>query len=334
MRWIINYMNCVKKYMSKRILITGINGMDGTFMSKLLLDKGYNVFGLTRKVVTNKKKDVEYVLGDLSDTSSLYSCLDYVKPDEIYNLGAESQIKPSWDDPKKHLLVNGVSIVDFLEYIKNESPKTKLFNAGSAEMFGYTQESPQTENTKILSRNPYGSVKVYAYDMVRHYREKYNIFGCTGILYNHESELRGLEMVSRKITNGVAKISLGLSNKITLGDLDVIRDWGYVSDYCEAMWMILHHDRPDDYIISSGIPKTIKDFLDSAFNVVGINDWSKYVGVDKRFVRPIEKYPLVGDNTKLKSIGWSPKTSFNKMVKTMVLYDIKELKNEENNISV
>jgi len=319
-------MNCVKKYMSKRILITGINGMDGTFMSKLLLDKGYNVFGLTRKVVTNKKKDVEYVLGDLSDTSSLYSCLDYVKPDEIYNLGAESQIKPSWDDPKQHLLVNGVSIVDFLEYIKNESPKTKLFNAGSAEMFGYTQDSPQTENTKILPRNPYGSVKVYAYDMIRHYREKYNIFGCTGILYNHESELRGLEMVSRKITNGVAKIHLGLTDKITLGNLDAIRDWGYAGDFVNAMWMILQHDKPDDYIISTGISRTIREFLDISFNVIGINDWSNYIIIDKNFIRPQESFPLVGDNSKLKSLGWSPEISFHKMIKEMVLNDINKLK--------
>ena len=320
--------------MDKRVLITGINGMDGTFMAHFLLNKGYKVFGLTRKEVLNKKVGIEYVLGDLSDTDSLYRCLDYVNPNEIYNLGAEAQIKPSWDDPKKHLQVNGISIVDFLEYVRTKSPHTKLFNAGSSEMFGYTQESPQTEETKFSPRNPYGSVKIYAHDMIKHYRSHYSIFGCTGILYNHESELRGLQMVTRKITNGVAKISLGLSDKITLGNLDAIRDWGYVLDYCEAMWMILQHDKSDDYIISSGDPKTIKDFLDSAFKVVGVGDWSEYVGIDERFVRPVEEYPLVGDNTRLKNIGWSPRTSFDKMIETMVLHDIKELKNEENNISV
>jgi GDPmannose 4,6-dehydratase len=318
----------------KTILITGINGMDGTFMAQFLLGKGYKVFGLTRKEIPNPIVGVTYVFGDLLDTESLYRCLDSVKPDEIYNLGAEAQIKPSWVNPKQHLHVNGISIVDFLEYIRTKSPHTKLFNAGSAEMFGYTQESPQTENTKFSPRNPYGSVKIYAHDMIKHYRSQYGVFACTGILYNHESELRGLEMVTRKITNGVAKISLGLSNKITLGNLDAIRDWGYVLDYCEAMWMTLQHDKSDEYIISSGVPKTIKDFLDSAFKVVGIEDWSSFVGIDERFVRPVEKFPLVGDNTKLKNIGWSPRTSFDKMVEIMVLHDIKELKNEENNISM
>jgi GDPmannose 4,6-dehydratase len=320
--------------MSKKVLITGINGMDGTFMAQFLLDKDYEVFGLTRKEISNPIIGVTYVFGDLSDTESLYRCLDSVKPDEIYNLGAEAQIKPSWDNPKQHLQVNGVSIVDFLEYIRTKSPNTKLFNAGSAEMFGYTQEFPQTENTKFLPRNPYGSVKIYAHDMVKHYRNQYGVFGCTGILYNHESELRGVQMVTRKITNGVAKISLGLSDKITLGNLDTIRDWGYVLDYCEAMWMMLQQDTSDDYIISSGTPRTIKDFLDSAFNVVGISDWSEYVGVDDRFVRPVEEFPLVGDNTKLKNIGWSPKTSFDEMVRIMVSHDLKILENEEDNISV
>ena len=312
--------------MIKKVLITGINGMDGTFMAQFLLNKGYEIFGLTRKKPPNPIKGVKYVLGDLSNTESLHSCLGSVKPNEIYNLGAESQIKPSWDRPKQHLQVNGISIIDFLEYIRTKSPHTKLFNAGSAEMFGFAQESPQTENTKFSPRNPYGSVKVYAHDMVRHYRNEYNIFGCSGILYNHESELRGLQMVTRKITNGVAKISLGLSNKIMLGNLDAIRDWGYVLDYCEAMWMILQHDKSDDYIISSGVPKTIKDFLDSAFKVVGINEWSQFIDINKQFIRPLEEFPLVGDNTKLKTIGWTPKTTFNKMVKTMVLYDIKKLK--------
>lgn len=312
--------------MDKRVLITGINGMGGTFMSQLLLDKGYRVFGLTRRRYNPRRDGVEYVIGDLLDTESLHRCLDYVNPDEIYNLGAESQIRPSWVDTKRHLQVNGISIIDFLEYIRTKSPYIKLFNAGSSEMFGYTNESPQTEDTKFAPRNPYGSVKILAHDMIKHYRLEYDIFGCTGILYNHESNLRGVQVVTRKITNGVARISLGLSSKITLGNLDAIRDWGYVLDYCEAMWMILQQSQSDDYIISSGISRTVKDFLDSAFNVVGINDWSKYVEVDERFVRPIEKYPLVGDNTKLKSIGWVPKTSFNKMVETMVLYDIQKLK--------
>jgi len=329
MKWIINYMNYVKKYMSKKVLITGICGMDGSFMADFLLKKGYDVFGMSHKKNKNKIKNVTYINGDLSDINSLQKCLNNVKPDEIYNLGGESKIDPSWKNPKKHLMINGVSVLHFLEYIKNESPTTKLFNAGSSEMFGYPQESPQNENTKFSPRNPYGSIKVYAYDMIRHYREKYGVFGCTGILYNHESELRDLKMVSRKITNGVAKIHLGLSNKIVLGNLEFIRDWGYVLDYVEAMWMILQQERPKDYVISSNVPRTIKDFLDIAFKTIDICDWSPYVDVDKKYIRVEEKHPLVGDNSELKKIGWSPKTSFNNMKKKMVLNDIKILKNEK-----
>lgn len=322
--------------MTKKALITGINGMDGRLLAKVLLDKGYTVVGMSRngKPSNDSIDNVIYLYGDLFDSSSIIDILTLVEPDEIYNLGAQSAIKPSWGNPKYTLQVNGVIIVDILEWIKEKSPKTKLFNAASSEMFGYTNESPQTEDTKLYPRNPYGSAKIYAHNMIRHYREEYGIFACSGILYNHESTLRDISMVTRKITNGVAKIHLGLSDNIELGNLDAVRDWGYASDYCEGMWTILQHDKADDYIISSGVSRTIKDFLDVAFSVVGITSWDKYVTINEKFVRPVESFTLVGDNSKLKSIGWKPKTTFEEMLREMVSFDIEKINYDKDNIPV
>ena len=309
----------------KKAIVTGINGMDGRFMAKLLLGKGYEVYGLARTSLSFETAGVKYIYGDLANSEDISKLIMRVEPDEIYNLGAQSHIKLSWSDPKYTLLVNGASVIDFMDCIRRKFPYTKFFNAASSEIFGYPMESPQCEETKLNPRNPYGTAKLYAYNMVKHYREKYGIFACSGILFNHESELRSLNMVTRKITNSVARIHLGLTDKIILGDLDATRDWGYAGDYVNAMWMILHHKKADDYVISTGKSRTIKDFLDTAFSVVGISDWNKYVTIDSNLKRHKEKVSLVGDCSKLKRIGWRTITSFNDMVTKMVMYDIKEL---------
>jgi GDPmannose 4,6-dehydratase len=326
------YELCVKIYgMKKKVLITGINGQDGRYLAEFLLDKGYTVVGVAKWEVPEDKQigDVEYEYCDLmGDPQSLYDILQEHKPDEIYNLAAQSAIAPSWTDPIPTLKINCEAVLHILDYINYVSPETRFFNAASAEMFGYATESPQTENSQLRPRNPYGSTKVLAHNMIGQYRKEDDLFVCSGILYNHESRFRDISMVTRKITNGVAKIHLGLSDNIELGNLDAVRDWGYAPDYCEAMWKILQHDTPDDYIISSGKGRTIEDFLTAAFDVVGITDWKKYVTVNEKFVRPVEPFTLIGDNSKLRGIGWEPETRFEDMVELMVKSDIKRLNNE------
>ena len=324
------YDLCVKIYgqSTKKALITGINGQDGRYLAEFLLDKGYTVVGVARWEVPEDKQiaGVEYVYCDLmEEPQSIHEILSDTKPDEIYNLAAQSAIAPSWIDPIPTMKINCEAVLYILDYINYVSEDTRFFNAASAEMFGYATESPQTENSQLRPRNPYGSTKVLAHNMIGQYRKEDDLFVCSGILYNHESRFRDISMVTRKITNGVAKIHLGLSDNIELGNLDAVRDWGYAPDYCEAMWKILQHDTPDDYIISSGKGRTIEDFLGVAFDVIGITDWKKYVTVNEKFVRPVEPFTLIGDNSKLKGIGWEPETIFEDMVELMVKFDIKEL---------
>lgn len=320
--------------MGKKALITGISGMDGSLLANNLVERGYSVTGMSRNGVPIDKQveGVIYLVGDLIDARSAVDILTMVRPDEIYNLAAQSAIRPSWEDPIYTNRVNGEAIVNMLEYIRLRAPETRFFNAASSEMFGYTTESPQTEETKLNPRNPYGASKVYAHNMIRLYREEYGLFVCSGILYNHESTLRNINMVTRKITSGVAGIYKGTINNIELGNLDAVRDWGYAPDYCEAMRVILQHDKADDYIISSGEGNTIKDFLDAAFKVIGITSWEKYVTVNKKFIRPVETFTLVGDNSKLRDIGWKPKTTFEEMVEIMVKFDIELINYDKDNI--
>lgn len=314
---------------SKTALITGITGMDGKLLTKFLLSKGYKIFGLYRN---NPKKNlikidgITYIESDLSNLDSLNELFFNYYFDEIYNLGAQTFINSSWEDPEYTLNVNCSSIIKLLNYIKDYSPTTKFFNASSSEIFAGTSESPQTENTPYLPNNPYGTSKTFANNLIKNYRENYGIFACSGILYTHEDVTRNEYYVSKKIANGVAKIHLKLSDNISLGDIDSTRDWLSAKDAVLAMWMILQEETPNDFIISSGVSRTIKEFLSSAFNSVGINDWEKYIIKDENLIRPKQNTLIVGDNSRLTSIGWKPIFSFNNMVRELVSYEIEILK--------
>ena len=321
----------------KRALITGVNGMDGSHLADLLLEKGYEVFGMERRTSTPNRTNtkhlegkINFISGDLTDQNSLLRCLRESDPQEIYNLGAQSFVGESWNTPDQTSEVNGMGVLRMLEAIREDGEERKFYQASTSEMFGKVQETPQTELTPFYPRSPYGVSKLYGHWITKNYRESYDIFASTGILFNHESERRGIEFVTRKITDGVAKIHLGLQDKITLGNLDAKRDWGYAPDYVEAMWLILQQDEPDDYVISTGETHSIREFLDLAFQHIGITDWKKYVGQDPRYMRPAEVDLLRGDSTKaFDELGWKPKTSFNDLVGKMVKGDIERLKNEK-----
>tara|TARA_R110001592_G_scaffold19215_5_gene78939 strand:- start:279 stop:1250 length:972 start_codon:yes stop_codon:yes gene_type:complete len=320
----------------KRALITGVNGMDGSHLADLLLEKGYEVFGMERRTSTPNRTNtkhlegkINFISGDLTDQNSLLRCLRESDPQEIYNLGAQSFVGESWNTPDQTSEVNGMGVLRMLEAIREDGEERKFYQASTSEMFGKVQETPQTELTPFYPRSPYGVSKLYGHWITKNYRESYDIFASTGILFNHESERRGIEFVTRKITDGVAKIHLGLQDKITLGNLDAKRDWGYAPDYVEAMWLILQQDEPGDYVISTGETHSIREFLDLAFQHIGITDWKKYVGQDPRYMRPAEVDLLRGDSTKaFDELGWKPKTSFNELVGKMVKGDIERLKNE------
>jgi GDPmannose 4,6-dehydratase len=320
--------------MSKKALITGINGMDGSHLADLLLKKGYEVFGLERRSsVKNRtntshlENDIVMLTGDLTDQNSLMRALKESNPDEVYNLAAQSFVGESWNTPEQTSDVTGLGALRMLEAIREYGKDLKFYQASSSEMFGRMVENPAKETTPFYPRSPYGVAKLYAHWITKNYRESYDMYNCSGILFNHESERRGLEFVTRKISDGVAKIHLGLADHITLGNLDAKRDWGYAPDYAEAMWLMLQQDEPDDYVVASGTTHSIRDFLTLAFNHIGINDWSTYIKQDPRFMRPAEVDVLLGDATKAKNkLGWTPKTSFEKLVKIMVDSDINKLK--------
>jgi len=321
----------------KSALITGINGMDGSHLADLLLSKGYQVYGLERrssvKNRTNTKHlegKITFLTGDLTDQNSLMRALKQANPDEVYNLAAQSFVGESWNTPEQTSDVTGLGALRMLEAIREYGKKIKFYQASSSEMFGRMVENPAKETTPFYPRSPYGVSKLYAHWITKNYRESYGMFNCSGILFNHESERRGLEFVTRKITDGVAKIHLGLSNHITLGNLDAKRDWGYAPDYVEAMWLMLQQSKPDDYVVASGSTHSIKEFLNLAFKQIGIKNWEPYVKQDPRFMRPAEVDVLLGDSSKAyKILKWKPKTSFEELVKIMVEKDIKRLKGEK-----
>lgn len=320
----------------KSALITGITGQDGSYLAELLLSKGYKVYGLTRRTSTvnyERIKHIEdkivFLQGDLLDQTSLTEAVAASQPDEVYNLAAQSFVKTSWNQPVLTGEVTALGVTRMLEAIRAVNTKIKFYQASSSEMFGKVTETPQKETTRFHPRSPYGVSKAYGHYATVNYRESYDIFACSGILFNHESPRRGLEFVTRKVTNGVAKIKLGKLEKIELGNLEAKRDWGFSGDYVEAMWLMLQQEKPDDYIIATGENHSIKEFVEEAFKIANIEDWEKHVNSDNpSFLRPAEVDYLVGDYSKAKKIlGWSPKTSFKELVHMMVKADL-ELEKE------
>lgn len=318
--------------MKKTAFVTGITGQDGPYLAKLLLEKNYRVVGLIKRYsnpnIENLKflgidRAIELVTGDITDENSINNLIKSFRPDEFYNLAAQSFVGVSWDLNKLTTEINAIGTLNILNAIKTHSTNTRFYQASTSEMFGNSSIGQQDENTPFRPRSPYGVSKLYAHWMTINFRESYGLHTNCGILFNHESPLRGIEFVTRKITNGVARIKLGLDTKITLGNLDVTRDWGYAGDYVEAMWLMLQQDSPDDYVIATGQHHSIHELLDIAFNHVGLPDWTNYVESDPRFKRPAELHGLCGNSVKAKTkLGWSPKTEFKDMIKIMTDVDI------------
>jgi GDPmannose 4,6-dehydratase len=320
----------------KSALITGITGQDGLYLAELLLSKGYEVHGLIRgqnnpklDVVTSIVPDVKLHFGDLLDTSSIMRTLDSSAPDEVYNLGAISFVAYSWENASVTSQVTGLGVLNVLESIRNyagsDLSKVRFYQASSSEMFGKVQEVPQRESTLLWPRSPYGVSKVYGHYMTINYRESYGMHANSGILFNHESPRRGPEFVTRKVSQAVARIKLGLQESITLGTLDAKRDWGYAGDYVRAMWLMLQQPTADDYVISTGETHSIRELLDVAFAHVGIDDWSGYIKQDPRFMRPAEVDLLIGDSSKAREkLGWTPEVDFTQLVTMMVDNDLHE----------
>ena len=320
----------------KTALITGVNGMDGSHLADLLLTKGYKVWGMERRTSQRNRVNTahlanddnfNFIDGDLTDQNSLLRALQKSDPDEVYNLAAQSFVGVSWDIPESTGDVNALGCLRILEAIREYNPKIKFYQACTSEMYGKMVENPANENTPFYPRSPYGVAKLYAYWITKNYRESYNMFACSGILFNHESERRGIEFVTRKITDGVARIHLGLADTISLGNLDSKRDWGYAPDYVEGMWKMLQQDQPEDFVLATGDDYSIRDFLDLAFDAIGIESWESYVVIDPRFYRPAEIDVLRGDYTKAKDIlGWNPKVKLKEMVTKMVVNDLRILR--------
>lgn len=316
--------------MTKRALITGVNGMDGSHLADLLLEKDYAVFGMERRASAKNRRNTAHLEGkitflsaDLTDQNSLMRCLKEADPHEVYNLGAMSFVGESWNTPENTGDVNGLGCLRILEALREYNRPVKFYQASTSEMFGKMIENPASESTPFYPRSPYGVAKLYAHWITKNYRESHDMFNVCGILFNHESERRGIEFVTRKITDGVARIHLGLQDKIMLGNLEAKRDWGYAPDYVKAMWLTLQQDTPDDYVIATGETRSIREFLDAAFDCIDIEDWSEYVGQDPRFFRPAEVDVLRGDSSKAREVlGWKPETSFDDMVHRMVENDI------------
>ncbi|MDP2812697.1 MAG: GDP-mannose 4,6-dehydratase [bacterium] len=321
----------------KKALITGITGQDGAYLAKLLLGKEYKVYGLVRRIVNRDfsnlvylgiEKDIEYIDGDLTDEASLIHVVKTIRPDEIYHLAAQSFVGTSWDQPIVTSEINAIGTLKLLDAIKHHHPSAKFYHAATSEMFGNSNfDGIQTEDTPFHPRSPYAISKLFAYWMTVNYKESFSMFCVNGILFNHESPIRGKEFVSRKITDVVARIKLGLAKDIKLGNLDSKRDWGFAGDYVEAMWLMMQEKEADDYIISTGQTHSVKDFLDIAFKHAGIDDWSNYVNIDPRFKRPAELFTLQGKSDKAqKKLNWKPKVNFEELVKMMVDADLKRLK--------
>ena len=317
-----------------RALITGITGQDGRHLAEFLHAKGYEVFGLVKGQNNPKAESirdefpfVQLVPGDLADFSSLVSALEMSQPDEVYNLGAISFVAMSFNQAELTGNITGLGVLRMLEAIRlvggaRKNP-IRFYQASSSEMFGKVRETPQTEMTPFHPRSPYGVAKVFAHDITVNYRESYDMFACSGILFNHEGPRRGLEFVTRKITNSVARIKLGLQSELVLGNLEAKRDWGYAGDYVEAMWLMLQQPKADDFVVATGVTHSIEQLLEVAFNAAGLKNWRQYVRQDQRFFRPAEVDLLIGDATKAKTkLGWQPKVGFNELIEMMVRHDI------------
>lgn len=322
--------------MTKKALITGITGQDGSYLAEFLLRKGYQVHGIIRRSSSfnTGRIDTLYqdphvpdvrlrlVYGDLNDASSLNTILRTIQPDEIYNLGAQSHVRVSFEIPEYTAEVTGVGTIRLLEAIRESGQRPKFYQASSSEMFGKVQEIPQRETTPFYPRSPYGAAKLYAHWITVNYREAYNLFACSGILFNHESPRRGETFVTRKITKAAARIKLGLQHDLYLGNLDAKRDWGYAGDYVEAMWLMLQQPEPDDYVIATGETHTVREFLDVAFSHLGL-DWQQYVKIDPKYYRPTEVDLLLGDSSKAKKLlQWEPKVRFQELARMMVEADL------------
>jgi len=317
--------------MAKRALITGITGQDGPYLAELLLEKGYEVYGFVRRLSTPNigniqgiQDKIRLLSGDLLDQGSIMDAIKESKPDEVYNLAAQSFVKASWEQPVLTGEFTGISVTRVLEAIRHTDKNIRFYQASSSEMFGKVTETPQRETTRFYPRSPYGVAKVYGHYITVNYRESYGMFACSGILFNHESPRRGIEFVTRKISNAVARIHLGLQDSLVLGNLDSKRDWGFSKDYVEAMWLMLQQETAEDYVIATGETHSVQEFVEEAFKVVGISDWQKYVqSNDAKFNRPAEVDYLIGDYSKAKEkLGWTPKTTFRELVKMMVEADV------------
>jgi GDPmannose 4,6-dehydratase len=311
--------------MKKKAVITGITGQDGSYLAELLLDKEYDVIGMARRSSSSNFERIKHLeneitieYGDLADQTSINRILDKYKPNEVYNLAAQSFVKTSFDQPILTSDITGIGATRVLEAIRTICPKAKFYQASSSEMFGKVQTTPQNENTKFYPRSPYGAAKAYAHHMTVNYRESYNMFACSGILFNHESPRRGKEFVTQKIINGAVSIKNQRSKNINLGNLESIRDWGYAKDYCVAMWLMLQQDEPDDYVIGTGKTNSVKDFCNISFKLLNLN-YEEHVVVDENYFRPAEVDLLVADASKAKlKLGWEPKTNLEELINIMI----------------
>lgn len=336
----------------KKALITGINGQDGSYLAELLLEKGYKVYGLMRRKskvdfgnVAHLQNDVELIYGDMTDAISLINAMKISQADEVYNLAAQSFVGTSWEQPIATAEIDGLGVTNMLEAIRVVKPEARFYQASTSEMFGLVQEIPQKETTPFYPRSPYGVAKLYGHWITKNYRESYNIFACSGILFNHESERRGKEFVTRKITDAVARIKLGLQDKLELGNMEAKRDWGHAQDYVKAMWLMLQQDEADDYVVATGETHKVREFVELAFNYVGIQvEWQgegvKETGIDKatgktivsvnpKFFRPAEVDILLGSPEKAETkLGWKREVSFEKLVRRMVHADLERVREE------
>jgi GDPmannose 4,6-dehydratase len=316
--------------MKRVALITGITGQDGSYLAEFLLERGYEVYGLVRRSSLEKFDRIQLCIdrvslveGDLTDQSSLDHVIQAVQPDEVYNMAAQSFVPASWSQPVLTADVTGLGVVRVLEAIRKHQPKARFLQASSSEMFGKVQESPQNESTQFYPRSPYGAAKVFAHHITVNYRESYGLFACSAISFNHESPRRGLEFVTRKVTHQVARIKCGLATKLSMGNLDAERDWGFAGDYVQAMWMMLQQPKPEDFVIATGKTHSVQELLKTAFSAVGL-DWQEHVEIDPKLIRPAEVDHLCGDSAKAqRRLGWEPTKDFFQLIEMMVAADLK-----------
>lgn len=313
-----------------RALITGVTGQDGSYLAELLIEKSYEVYGLVRRSSIDKfdriepfRDRIELVEGDLSDQSSLDHVIQAIKPDEVYNLAAQSFVPVSWNQPALTGEITGLGVVRVLETLRKHQPQAKFLQASSSEMFGKVTETPQTESTRFYPRSPYGAAKVFGHYITVNYRESHNIFACSAISFNHESPRRGLEFVTRKVTHQVARIKCGLAKKLTMGNLEAKRDWGFAGDYVRAMWLMLQQPDAEDFVVATGKTHSVQEVLEVAFSAAGL-DWQKYVEIDPKLIRPAEVDVLCGDASKARrKLGWEPTVDFQQLIEMMVAADLK-----------